>query len=231
MQITKLIFSRVTISLLLILGACSNNEHEDYSHEHHEDMSHASSLEEENHSEMEREKSIHKEHDAIQDKFAHQDIIILDIPYQLEKAEKEKFQQIIEAYLNMKNLLVVDDLEKIDNSISVMKEKVNSVSWQLFKDGGKKAWKQHAELYNTKLDEMAHVEGLEEKRSYFNHISEIVYCSIKSFDLADEQKLYTAFCPMAFNGKGAYWISETKEIKNPYFGKMMLTCGNIKEKL
>jgi hypothetical protein len=28
-------------------------------------------------------------------------------------------------------------------------------------------------------------------------------------------------------GKSGYWISETKDIKNPYYGSEMLTCGGI----
>ena len=43
------------------------------------------------------------------------------------------------------------------------------------------------------------------------------------------QKLYLDFCPMADDNKGAVWISETKEITNPYFGKDMATCGSIKK--
>jgi hypothetical protein len=42
-------------------------------------------------------------------------------------------------------------------------------------------------------------------------------------------ELYLAFCPMAFNDKGATWISGSKEIHNPYFGEKMLTCGEVKE--
>jgi Cu(I)/Ag(I) efflux system membrane fusion protein len=30
---------------------------------------------------------------------------------------------------------------------------------------------------------------------------------------------------MAFNNKGAYWLSETEEITNPYFGASMLASG------
>lgn len=39
--------------------------------------------------------------------------------------------------------------------------------------------------------------------------------------------IYKQFCPMAFNNKGAYWLSNTKEIRNPYFGDMMLKCGRV----
>jgi Cu(I)/Ag(I) efflux system membrane fusion protein len=34
---------------------------------------------------------------------------------------------------------------------------------------------------------------------------------------------------MAFNNKGDYWLSEKKEVDNPYFGSAMLHCGENKE--
>jgi Cu(I)/Ag(I) efflux system membrane fusion protein len=36
---------------------------------------------------------------------------------------------------------------------------------------------------------------------------------------------------MAFEGKGAYWLSENKDIRNPYFGKKMIDCGDTRETL
>jgi hypothetical protein len=39
--------------------------------------------------------------------------------------------------------------------------------------------------------------------------------------------IYKQFCPMAFNNTGAFWLSNTKEIRNPYFGDMMLKCGRV----
>src|SRR5690554_813495 len=39
--------------------------------------------------------------------------------------------------------------------------------------------------------------------------------------------LYKQYCPMAFNNKGAYWISNSKDILNPYFGDKMLKCGRV----
>ena len=36
---------------------------------------------------------------------------------------------------------------------------------------------------------------------------------------------------MAFDNQGAYWLSNAKQIRNPYFGEKMLTCGEVKEKL
>jgi len=40
-------------------------------------------------------------------------------------------------------------------------------------------------------------------------------------------KIYKQYCPMAFNNKGAYWLSESKDIMNPFFGDKMLKCGRV----
>ncbi len=36
------------------------------------------------------------------------------------------------------------------------------------------------------------------------------------------------FCPMVDNNKGAYWLSLSETIYNPYFGSKMLKCGSVK---
>jgi hypothetical protein len=36
---------------------------------------------------------------------------------------------------------------------------------------------------------------------------------------------------MAFNNTGGFWLSDSKTIRNPYFGDKMLTCGQVRETL
>ena len=43
--------------------------------------------------------------------------------------------------------------------------------------------------------------------------------------------LYQDFCPMANDGKGAIWLSEFEDIKNPFFGSKMLKCGKVQKKI
>jgi len=40
-------------------------------------------------------------------------------------------------------------------------------------------------------------------------------------------EIYKQYCPMAFEGKGDFWYSNSKEIRNPYFGDKMLNCGRV----
>jgi len=41
--------------------------------------------------------------------------------------------------------------------------------------------------------------------------------------------IHEDFCPMAFDNKGAVWFQEASELANPYFGAMMLRCGETKK--
>lgn len=73
-------------------------------------------------------------------------------------------------------------------------------------------------------------EGCEKKRIHFERISAAMYTIMKQAELKNAG-IYQQFCPMAFNNKGAYWLSNTEEIKNPYFGNKMLECGEVTETL
>ena len=174
--------------------------------------------------------SMHLEHKSLADNFAHKNIVILDEPFKPEQATKVGMEKVIAAYLSLENALARGNLAQTNEAAALMSDRVAKVPIGNLDDKALGAWKNHAELYEQKLKEMQHVKSLEDKRSYFAHISEIMYCTIKSFGLK-ENKLFAVYCPMAFNGKGAYWISDTKKFKNPYFGDEMPTCGEVKEEL
>ena len=69
---------------------------------------------------------------------------------------------------------------------------------------------------------------IEAQRAAYETLSNNMTALIKKEGLSSGE-LYVAHCPMAFDDKGASWISGSKEIRNPYFGEKMLTCGEIQE--
>ena len=81
--------------------------------------------------------------------------------------------------------------------------------------------KEHAEHIGDNAGKIDH------QREHFVTLSKDMDDLIQLF--GTNQKLYLDFCPMADNNKGAVWISETKEIKNPYLGAKMPTCGSVKK--
>lgn len=73
-------------------------------------------------------------------------------------------------------------------------------------------------------------ETTEYKRIPFETVSNAVYHIIIKTGLTDAG-IYRQYCPMAFNDKGAYWLSNETEIRNPYFGTKMLECGEVTDTL
>src|SRR5204863_567042 len=76
--------------------------------------------------------------------------------------------------------------------------------------------KEHAEHISENAGDIEH------QREHFQMLSKDMEDLVKTF--GGGQHLYKDYCPDANDGKGAAWLSEMKEIKNPYFGKKMMTC-------
>lgn len=61
--------------------------------------------------------------------------------------------------------------------------------------------------------------------------TEAMYRLLRSFGHTREAPIVRAFCPMAFDDKGAEWLQAGDEIANPYFGATMLRCGEIRGRI
>ncbi|MES1224985.1 MAG: DUF3347 domain-containing protein, partial [Bacteroidota bacterium] len=81
----------------------------------------------------------------------------------------------------------------------------------------------------TKLDYHAeHIQGapaIDHMREHFAPFSENMFAVVKAFKANNGVTVYYDYCPM----QKASWISNEEAIKNPYYGKQMLTCGNVTE--
>jgi len=159
---------------------------------------------------------------------AHKDIIILDNPFIAPKGFNRSFESFYKSYLSLQQALVDSDIIEADKAASDMDILLEIIPIGKFDQKARAAWENHKKGYAKNLSEFLHVKSLEDKRSYFSHISEILYCTVKSFDMKADN-VYVAFCPMAFDNKGAYWLSDSSAIRNPYFGDKMLKCGKIEE--
>jgi hypothetical protein len=171
----------------------------------------------------------HAEHQALKDHVAHRGIVLLDTVYKTKPATRHQMARLLEFYGMLREALFAGDETEADKAAANMSASAEDVPPQDFRNVGKEAWEQHAKLYGRTLAELQHV-PMEKKRSYFAHISEIVYCTVKSFGLGSKlPNVY--FCPMAFKEKGAYWLSESDAVRNPYFGSAMPACGDLVETL
>lgn len=67
--------------------------------------------------------------------------------------------------------------------------------------------------------------NVEEQRKHFVTVTKAVENLVKG--QVENGALYKQYCPMAFGNTGAYWLSDSKDIRNPYFGNKMLKCGRV----
>ncbi len=138
--------------------------------------------------------------------------------------------EIISNYLTLKNALTKDDTKGASTAGKVLFATFSAVNANTIDAKQKKDYldiaddaKEHAEHIGDNGGNMPH------QREHFVMLSKDINDLIKIF--GTKQKLYQDFCPMADDGKGAIWISEIKDIKNPYQGSKMLTCGSMKKAL
>lgn len=83
------------------------------------------------------------------------------------------------------------------------------------------------EKMNNTVLAMASTDDITAQRQLLSELTESIEPMIEKS--LSGGTIYKQFCPMAFDGKGGYWLSVNEEIRNPYFGEKMLKCGTVKE--
>lgn len=138
-------------------------------------------------------------------------------------------KEIIAGYLQLKNALAKDNGK---DAAAAGNEIVATLASVDMKSLSKEQMKSYMDIADDLKEHAEHIGAnaakIEHQREHFVMLSKDVADLIKTFGNGG-QTLYKDYCPMANDGKGATWISELKEIKNPYQGSKMLTCGSVKE--
>ncbi len=154
-------------------------------------------------------------------------------------AFNESVSNSVNAYLDMKSAFVEADTFSVKKETQKFIGMMDSVRLNdLKKEDSQVVMAAQQEISDIKANAQAILleKDLTEMRQDFRMVSENLYPFLKTIGYEGE-KLYWQNCPMAFGeGKEANWLSNTKEIINPYLGKhdpqyksAMLNCGEIKD--
>jgi Cu(I)/Ag(I) efflux system membrane fusion protein len=151
------------------------------------------------------------------------------VAYQTPDAFKTQLGKVVEAYLATKDALVATDAAQTDQKTGELLTALGQVdATSLPADAGEK-WTEHRKIMERAATSMQAAGNVEAKRTSFEDLSKAAYALVNDFGAGTT--LYKEYCPMAFNDKGAFWLSAKSEIKNPYFGDKMLECGEVQEVL
>ncbi len=152
----------------------------------------------------------------------------------LDASGTAQIGDMLGAYYNVKNALVKDNADGLKTASVELNKKATEFKAFMAKDTmNGAAIAVNLDTIISFSDNIARLypEGYVEKgRISFEKISDNMYALLKKVELKNAG-VYQQYCPMAFNDKGAHWLSEEAEIKNPYFGKKMLECGEVQDSL
>lgn len=128
------------------------------------------------------------------------------------------------AYYQVKDALVATDAAKAKTGAAALVAALDKVDAAKLTAVDKKA------LATAKTSAMAigKSTSVDAQRKQFEGLSSSMIALAKATKPA---KTYVQFCPMAAEGKGAFWLSDKREVRNPYYGDKMLKCGSVKEEI
>ncbi len=151
----------------------------------------------------------------------------------LSGAGTGKLMAVVTNYYGLKNALVASDAIKAGETSTQLQIAVDSMSVFLKGDTiNKAAFQPYLDTVMMQSKTISGIQDLtcEKQRLAFSSLSAAIYTMLKNAELKNGG-VYKQYCPMAFNDKGAFWLSDVSEIKNPYFGKKMLECGEVQDSL
>jgi hypothetical protein len=121
--------------------------------------------------------------------------------------------EIILSYLKVKDALVATDGVRAADCAKILVAATGNSKDELIRK------------IRFDAEHISETEEVGHQRDHFETLSENVYELVKDADL--DRTFYLQHCPMAFDGKGANWISDSPTVMNPYFGDKMLHCGKV----
>lgn len=144
--------------------------------------------------------------------------------------EKASVQKFVVGYLDLKNALANDNAIDAESAANAMIATMSGLDESEFTANQKKVYDAVKEDARENIEHIAeNAKDIDHQREHFEMLSGDIYDLVKAF--GSEKPLYKDFCPLYNNKTGAFWLSETKEIKNPYMGKEMSSCGKVQEEI
>ncbi len=143
---------------------------------------------------------------------------------------KSQLTDLTKRYFDLKNALVKSDFNASKINAGKVSQSLKAVDMNLLDDKAHHQWMEKENQLRKSIEAIANAKEIEEQRKHFETLSDALIELVELFGLTIDM-VYVQFCPMAFDDKGAYWLSEEEAILNPYFGDEMLQCGEVTKKI
>jgi copper chaperone CopZ len=144
-----------------------------------------------------------------------------------EVIKANQLNVVFDNYFVLKDELVKTDGNSASAKAATLLLTINRVEMQTLKTEEHNVWMRIVKNIKEDAEHISDTKDIKHQRDHFVTLSKNIYDLIKVSK--QETPIYYQFCPMANNGKGANWLSKENTVKNPYYGSMMLNCGEVVE--
>lgn len=153
----------------------------------------------------------------------HQDMMLS------ETSKDKELQAVFDAYFSVKDALVTSDVSATATVAKELVTAINNVKMDQLATDVHMVWMKVFKQLKDDASQIANAKDIKKQRHHFVTLSKEMYSLMKVAKY--DTTVYYQHCPMANDGKGANWLSKENEVKNPYYGSKMLTCGKTVETL
>lgn len=148
----------------------------------------------------------------------------------LNQKDLQGMQTVLNSYYKLKDALVASDSSGVVKLANEMNTAITNYRSALTDSVKTAAMLPYLDTIATSLMAMQSVNNIEKQRIPFQPLSNSLYKALQSVHFRNSG-VFQEYCPMAFDNKGAHWLSDNPAIKNPYFGDKMLECGEVTDTL
>jgi Cu(I)/Ag(I) efflux system membrane fusion protein len=141
---------------------------------------------------------------------------------------KDQLSILADIYLDLKDAFVATDSLLASEEAEFLVTALGRVKKDLLEGDPLNYWNNQHNALLAHSRKIVALTDIEAQRKEFEFVSEALIHAVKVFGISKDT-LYVQHCPMAFDDNGADWLSDAEEIRNPYFGDVMLKCGLVEE--
>jgi membrane fusion protein, copper/silver efflux system len=138
----------------------------------------------------------------------------------------------ISRYLELKEALVKGLDGDARKSGEALADRIREIRGDTLAHDAARQWGKLSKTLEESAKGLAASKDIEGARAAFDPLSEGFAKMLMAFRHTAQGPLFVFHCPMASNKKGAYWVDDRPETRNPYFGEklvngqVMLKCGD-----
>jgi hypothetical protein len=130
--------------------------------------------------------------------------------------KNDTISKIYDRYIRLKDALINSDSRSASTAATELANALDNIKG--------------CENTTAIVNEIGKSAGIKEQRIKFVRLNSDIVPMMKNAKLSSGS-IFVMYCPMADDGKGGYWLSSNKEVRNPYYGKEMIDCGEVKEEI